>query len=292
MSENLQVKFNTDPAKKIWLKWRGKLREEALNLNMPRSSPKMEKIYSALIKGWPDTQINRSDYYIYDVLWGLIGRNAQIASSNQADFIFCDMPYNGRYDPNNEDWDNTYWRWCYKGLHDGRRLNVPSDRFDKWDIKIKPWTNNGEYILLCPSSETMTQFMHKCSVERWLEVTTNEIKKHTNKPIKVRLKPRKNGTSGPSVATIPIEKELENAHAVVVSASLTAIDSLINGVPVFSTHHYSPASWVSNWHLENIDNPIKGDREQLFYNLAYKQYSIKEMREGICYDNSMQYLHY
>ena len=89
---------------------------------MPRPSPKMERIYAALEQGWPNASINSQTFDRY-VLWGLIGNNILYMNG---DFIFTDMPYNGRYDPNNEDWDNTFWRWCYQGLHDNRKLDVPS----------------------------------------------------------------------------------------------------------------------------------------------------------------------
>src|SRR6056300_1263053 len=93
---------------------------QKLSLVMPRQSPKMSRIYSALEEGWPDAKINSHTYDRF-VLWGLIGNNTEYM---QAPYIFCDMPYNGRYDPNSEDWDNTYWRWCYEGLHDNRKLEV------------------------------------------------------------------------------------------------------------------------------------------------------------------------
>ena len=195
---------------------------------MPRPSPKMERIQAALEEGHPDAKINAHAVTRY-VLWGLIGNNVLYTNG---DFIFCDMPYHGRYDPNNEDWDNTYWRWCYQGLHDNRKLDVPSDRFEEWKLNIEPWRNDGEHILVCPSSETMTFFMHGGNVQEWVEKTTNEIKQYTKRPIKVRYKPRKSGTSGPHVADVPISSDLDSCHAVVVSGSITAIDALAAGLPV------------------------------------------------------------
>ena len=261
---------------------------QRLSLVMPRPSPKMERIYAALEQGWPDATINSHEFDRY-VLWGLIGNNILYMNG---DFIFTDMPYNGRYDPKNEDWDNTYWRWCYQSLHDNRKLDVPSDRFEQWKINIQPWKNEGEYILLCPSSETMTFYMHGCNVNEWIEKTSKQIREQTNKPIKVRLKPRKAGTSGPSVADTPFNSDLNKAHAVVVSGSICAVDALAAGVPVFSTSDYAPSAWCTNRDFSKLENPYKYDREHLFYNLAYKQYSIKEMREGLCYENSMRFLNY
>lgn len=263
---------------------------QTLSLIQPRPSPKMEKIYAALEEGYQGAKINAHNTDMY-VLWGLIANNPQYMIKDR--YIFCDMPYNGRYDPNNEDWDNTYWRWCFNGLHDNRKLNVPSDRFDQWghDIEFFEYLDYHDKIVICPSSETMTQYMHSKSVDEWIKDVIKELRSYTNRPIEIRKKPRGNGTSGPAVAGInQISLDLADAHAVVVSGSIVAIDALKIGVPVFATHECAPSAWCTNTDLSLINKPEHFDRHELFYNLAYKQYSIKEMREGICYENSNRWL--
>ena len=264
---------------------------KGISLIQPRPSPKMDKIYKALEEGWPGAKINSGLHNNY-VLWGLIGNNPQIMKSDD-NYIFCDMPYNGRYDPTNVrllGWDNTYWRWCANSLHDNRRLNVPADRFLEWSDGVKPWQPSGEHILICPSSQTMTHYMTGMTVEQWVQKVVDYVSDQTDRPIKLRLKPRGKGTSGPSVAKKSIEDELENAYCLITAGSLTSIDALKAGVPVISTNKkFAPSAWCSN-SLHQINNIKLYDREQLFYNLAYKQYSIKEMREGICYENSKLYL--
>lgn len=250
---------------------------KSLCLIRQRPSPKADRIFEALVQGWPNAKINiPGDIY---VLWGLIGNNAEYMKNK---YIFCDMPYHGRLQ--GENYDESYWRWCYNGIHDNRQLNVPSDRFDNWNIKVEPYKTDGDYILVCPSSETMTRHEHGIGVEEWIAVVERQVRKHTNKPLKIRMKPRKNGTSGPSVAEIPIEKDLAGASALLTSTSLTAIDALQRGVPVFSTSVNSPAAWCNNRDISRINDPILYDREKLFYNLAYKQFSINEMRDGSMYE--------
>lgn len=263
---------------------------ERISLIQPRPSPKMDRIYAALEEGWPTAKINDKLAKQY-VLWGLIGTNPQIIVEDRDNsFIFCDMPYSNRYDPENEDWDNTYWRWCVGNLHDNRRLNVPPDRFIEQNHVVKPWETQGDHILICPSSQTMTHFMTGLTVEQWVQKVVDYVSERTNRPIKLRLKPRGKGTSGPSVAQRSIEEDLEGAYCLITAGSLTAIDALKAGIPVVATSkRFCPAAWCSNT-MRQINNLTLYDREQLFYNLAYKQYSIKEMREGICYENSKLYL--
>ena len=259
---------------------------EKLSLIKPRPSPKMDQIYWALEEGWPGARINGHDYDRF-VLWGLIGNNTQYMQSK---YIFCDMPYNGRFDPENPDWDNTFWRWCYNSIHDNRRLDVPLDRFEKWGREIKPWKTDGDYILICPSSETMTRFMHGQTQSQWIDDVRKKLAMYTSIDTRVRFKPRKNGTSGPSVADIPIEKDLEGAKAVVTSGSITAVDALLEGVPVFGTSLLCPTAWCTHYDFSEINKPRMFDREHLLANLAYKQFSIKEMRDGTCHEISMRFL--
>ena len=262
------------------------MQNEKISLIQPRQSPKMGAIYGALQEGWPNARINSHEYDRV-VLWGLIGDNR--TWMERVPFTFVDMPYHGRLQ--GENYERSFWRWAPNSLHDTRQLSVPSDRFDAWECTVKPYKTDGEYILICPSSETMTRHLHGMGVEEWVEKVFQETRKYTNKPCKVRLKPRKNGTSGPSVADVPLEADLAGASALITSASLTAIDALIAGVPVFGTSDQCPAAWCTNRDLSKINTPVLFDREHLMYNLAYKQFSISEMRNGILYETQCRLAH-
>ena len=130
----------------------------------------------------------------------------------------------------------------------------------------------------------MTRAINGMNQDRWIQTMYDKIKPHTDLPIRVRLKPRKNGTSGPAAETISMKEELQGCHALVTNASLTAIEALQEGVPVFSDTTECPAAWLTNRDFRKINNPDKGDREQLFYDLAYRQFSIKEFRDGTAYE--------
>ena len=251
-----------------------------------RPSPKLSQLYPAITEGFPSATINSPNGH--QVLWGLIGDNKQRMVPNQ--FTFCDMPYYGRLI--GEDYEDSYWRWCFNGFHDNRKLDVPSDRFEKWNVKVKPYVQEGDFILICPSSETMTRTITGYTQDRWVMKMYDMIKPLTRMPIRVRLKPRKNGKSGPQVETISMKEELQGCHALVTTASLTAIEALLEGVPVFSpTPKHCPSAWVTNTDFSNIKTPLKEDREELFHNLAYKQYSIKEFRSGEAYNNIKKYIY-
>ena len=50
--------------------------------------------------------------------------------------------------------------------------------------------DSGDYILLCPSSPTVTMQINGISQEEWIKQVGEEVRKHTDRPIKVRNKPR------------------------------------------------------------------------------------------------------
>ena len=247
----------------------------------------MDVIFDALEKGWKGAErnLNQANFFI---VWGLIGNNEEILRKYHLRTFFVDMPYFNRWLPG-EDLKKSNWRFCLGDVHNKSSLDVSFDRFESFGVKVSPWQMGGDHILVCPSSNTMTKRMHNMSAESWTEMVVEELKKKTNRPIKVRLKPRKNGTSGPSVADVSIEKDLEGCHALVTSGSLTAIDALLNGVPVFTTAPKTcPAAWCSNTDFDRINKPVLFDREQLLANLAWKQFSIQEMENGFCYENVMR----
>jgi hypothetical protein len=261
---------------------------EKTSLIQPRESEKMDAIFNALEDGWPNAKRNRHIADLY-FLWGLIGNNQAIIESGKP-FMFVDMPYHGRWLPGS-DYDSSYWRVCKNNLHNSDKLKVDDTRFKSWGVELKPM-REGEHILICPSSESMTRLIHGVSVEEWMVEMFREIRKHTNRPIKARMKPRKNGTSGPAAGGIPIEEDLKGCHAVVTLASLSAIDALKEGIQVFSNCSMSPSAWCTNRDFSEINKLSNSDdRIELFSNLAWKQYSISEMRSGFCYEN-IHRLHY
>ena len=250
-----------------------------------RESEKLSKLFPAIVEGFPNAGININAEH--QVLWGLIGDNYQRMVPHH--FSFCDMPYNGRLVGNS--FENSFWRWCYNGFHDNRKLNVPSDRFETWNVELKPY-QSGEFILICPSSETMTRAMCGMTQDRWIQSVYDKLKPLTKLPIRVRLKPRKNGKSGPQVETVSMKEELQGCHALVTTASLTSIEALQEGVPVFTdTPQHCPAAWVAETDFTKINNPTHNDREELFFNLAYKQYSIAEFRNGTAYEHIDRYIY-
>lgn len=220
----------------------------------------------------------------YGLFWGLGGYNKELIlkhTENCHRFYFSDMPYFGRFNPNKPD-DECYWRIILNGLHVKYSQYmtitklITDKRFKKHKIKMKPRNINGSDILICPSSNTMTRYYTSFNTaEEWVLDITKKISKQTDRKIRVRYKPRANGTSGPHVAKIPFEEDVKNVYAVVTLASMAGIEAIINGVPCISMHGPSPI----NYSLDNLMFDEEENYKLMCY-LSYNQFTPKEIQSG------------
>ena len=246
-------------------------------IKSPWRHPWESSLYGSIKQGFPNTDYNSKGH---DIIWG-VHRNG-IAAMKKKNYSFVDMPYYHRIKDNNI--QKSYWRWSFNSVHDTRKLTVSCDRFESWNVDINPWKKDGDFILVCPSSQNVTKYLCNTSQKEWIDRTCNEIKKYTNRKIKIRHKPRKSMyVQGPEAETVSMKDELKNCYALVTLVSITAIDSLLEGVPVFSNSTQCPSAWCTNLDISNINNIAYNNREELFFNLAYKQFSIPEYQSGYAY---------
>ena len=225
---------------------------------------------------WVMDAFAKSDHqdYPHTVMWG----NISTVNSYPKPFIFTDMPYFNRWMGDNR--DTCHWRVIPNHVHAlGIYGGFPDDRFKKLNVTVRDWRTTGDHILVCPSSPAMERYYGDIN---WLEGTLQLLKQYTDRPIRVRHKPRANGTSGPRAAAIPFEEDCKNAWAVVTLASMAAVEAVCLGIPVFTAEH-APGSIFGN-RIENIENPDLCDhalRNIWLNTLAYYQYTEAEIAAGL-----------
>ena len=215
------------------------------------------------------------EQYPHTVMWG----NISTVNSYPKPFIFTDMPYFNRWMGDNR--DTCHWRVIPDHVHVNPEIygKYPDDRFNQLNVTVKDWRTNGDHILVCPSSPAMERYYGDVN---WLEGTLQLLKQHTDRPVRVRHKPRANGTSGPRAAAIPFEEDCKNAWAVVTLASIAAVEAACLGIPVF-THEKGPGGVLANKDLSKIEEPLMADSARTLWlnTLAYYQYTEAEIAAGI-----------
>lgn len=145
----------------------------------------------------------------------------------------------------------------------------PSDRWEKCGVKIaRTWNKSGKDILLIPPPRFVSLYQN-VDPQVWLAQVEAEIKKRTDRPIKIKA--HKGG----------LGDILPQTHCVVTHESMAALHSVIGGVPAIALGRHCLGELAWTW--DDLERPRYFGRERvdhLCHWLAYNQYTLDEMRSG------------
>ncbi len=145
--------------------------------------------------------------------------------------------------------------------------DVPSDRWRALKQPLTPWAVNPKgHIVLAAGSPTYEKF-HR--IEGWVEKTIAELRKYTDREIRVSDKETKESLSD----------RINGAHALVSHGSNAAVEAAIMGCPAF-VYPGSAAALIGKTDLSEIEAPAYPDREKWCRSLAYNQFSEPELIDG------------
>jgi len=237
------------------------------------------QLMPAIEKGWKD---EGKDVHFF---WGLAGQNIRQITECQEQGLEWWYVDNGyiteqitRYpEPIINNYDKTYFRICKGGIHTTKLSECDNKRLD---TEFKGW-QSGEHILVCPSSPTVTSYINGISQEEWIKQTTDEIQKCTDRPIRLRNKPR----PGNEWWNTDIKDNLKGAHCLVTNMSLAAVDAITSGVPCI-TDEKNVANFVSSQDISKINLPFKPNNNEInkwMRMLSHNQFTIKEIEDGIAF---------
>jgi hypothetical protein len=140
--------------------------------------------------------------------------------------------------------------------------------------------------------------------ERWLDKTITKIRKHSDRPIVVRMHPG----DGSRFAQIEILKkrygdmitisdnphilqDLKNCWCTVGYNSTPNVVSLIEGIPsIITDPFHSWSSGISGTMLNTIENPIMPDREEWLHTIANIHWSNDEVKSGKLWSHIKDYI--
>ena len=191
----------------------------------------------------------------------------------------------------------TTWKVGLNGINRNAYFG-PSGMDDlrsrKLGLELKPWNQNGEYILICGQHDKSLQWQGMPSMSQWVMKTIESIQQFSTRPILFRPHPR--------CRLEAIERQYKNVyrqepkqiagtyddydmqfnriHATVSWSSNPGIHSVLNGVPAF----VGPASLaydVANIDLSQIENPLMPDRQQWLNDYAHTEWTVEEISQGI-----------
>lgn len=172
--------------------------------------------------------------------------------------------------------------------------NNDNSRVKLLDLTLKSWRKNGDYILICGQHEKSHQWHNMPRMSAWVMSTIETLQKHSKRSIIFRPHPR---------CPLPdIEKQYrnvyrqhpqhvtgsyddfdlgyDNAWAVVNWSSNPGVEAVRAGIPAFVGP--SSLAWpVASHNLADIENPNMPVREQWLNDLAYSEYTVNEIKDGL-----------
>jgi hypothetical protein len=231
--------------------------------------------------------------------------------------VIWSILWHGRMSPNKKVWDhfkskgkpiivlevgalhrNIMWKVGINGINAdavfGQQENN-SDRADQLGLKLKPWKDNSDgHILICTQHDKSEQWKGMPNISNWVLEVIEHIRSQTDRKIIVRPHPRcKLQGIQHEFQNVFLQKpqyiegtyddfdlNLENTFAVVNWSSNPAIQSIMSGVPAYVSKH-SLSYGVGNPIYSDYNNPLKPDRQQWLNDLAYTEWSVPEISQGI-----------
>lgn len=185
-----------------------------------------------------------------------------------------------------------FWRVAVNAHHPTAGLMdkaMPPQRAADHGFEPAPWRSRGLQILIAGSSAKYHEFYDLPDPTEWAHDVVGMLKVLTDRPIIYRPKPSWDGAV-PITGTYfshgkqNIREPLTNAWAVVTHGSNTCFEAAMMGVPSIVLGE-GVAAPISSRTLAEIDDPRRGKRRQWLDNLAFRQWTEREMKSGLAWEH-------
>ena len=168
------------------------------------------------------------------------------------------------------------------------------------DVPLQPWRTQGDHILICTQRQGGWS-MKGLGVMAWLNQTVEDIRKYSDRPIRVRAHPgdkqAKNYLSQDprwTISTNPgLKDDFHNAWAVITYNSSPGVAGAIEGIPVFVTDpvpQNSQAYAVANTDLSQLETPKTFERQAWAERLAMSHWNFTELSNGAAWQHIKKFL--
>ena len=179
------------------------------------------------------------------------------------------------------------------------RGNLDPMRSGKIGVTLAPVREKRrkEILIACQHFHSQ-QWAGQPVMSYWVTKTIEQIRRHTDRPIVVRMHPRAPFSFRNDLATIEFPKKLSTTssdfdfdygyHCIVNHNSGPSVLAPLNGTPVICDT--SSLAWPMTSKFENIENVSLPDREQWFIELCHTEWTNQEIEQGEPLSRIMPYL--
>ena len=177
--------------------------------------------------------------------------------------------------------DTGYWQVGIDQLGWAPPFECPSDRFEALGLDIEARAHSGEAIYVCGQhAGDPSHGLDADGLSKWAWETVNRIEALTDRPVVWRPHPD-TALFLDGVETHIGAVEWDDVFCVVTINSNIGREALLEGVPVVCDASASYADLGVREFSERLTCPPIGRRRSYFNRLAYAQWTLDEMREGL-----------
>ena len=176
-------------------------------------------------------------------------------------------------------------------------------QFSNWhSAPLRPWRTTGDHVLiLCQRPKGFNMFLDQ---DTWLEKTVDKIRKHTRRPIMIRMHPgdgtrfkqiekiqKRYGTTVSISEHANIRDALVNCWCTVGINSTPNVVAAIEGIPGYvEDTRRSWAADVAFTDLAQIENPPLPDRTEWAHKIANIHWSNQQVTSGQLWSSIKNYI--
>jgi hypothetical protein len=223
----------------------------------------------------PDAEyIVKDDFTQPVIIRNIINNEESIRSRILADqeFWFTDAGYTNFIAAKGKPWH----RLCRNHIHQNlTHLNFPADRLKLLESMPQPWRTTGNKILVVESSDYHHQMLG-ADRNTWRDHVTNELAKHTDRPVEYRAKNMDRKTRDSVYDLLMSSNEY---YCVISDSSAAAIEAVWAGVPIITLNKHVTTA-IARTQVSDINNLYRGPIGDWLCALTYSQFNKKEMQNG------------
>jgi hypothetical protein len=158
-------------------------------------------------------------------------------------------------------------------------IDRPSDRWERLNIEQYSF-GQGSAIVIVPPDRKIVYALGLGSEDKWIDETILEIKKFTDRKIKIRKRPEPRADRVVSNTFKDFIKD--DTFCVVGYSSNALVEAAMHDIPVISLGHSATKS-LYNYQLQDIEKikpAYPSDKQAWLNHLAYSQFTREELLSG------------
>lgn len=214
------------------------------------------------------------DYHNPALIRNIINNEESIRSRILAGrpFWFTDTGYTNFIAAKGKPWH----RLCRNHIHQNlSHMNFPADRLRLLESMPQPWRTTGNKILVVESSDYHHRMLG-ADRNSWRDHVTNELARHTDRPVEYRAKNMDRKTRD---SVYDLLMSSTDYYCVISDSSAAAVEAVWAGVPIITLNRHITTA-IARTQVSDINNLYRGPIGDWLCALTYSQFTKKEMQNG------------